>query len=177
MQARNDWGSGPGDGAVGRAHAARVLQHLLSQPEGHASVKKAGALDALLARSAELAKESAEEGGTYPSLAAVPGNLNSLNSVEEERALAAALYGLTGSELGVQDVLVSEETLRGLMRWVLSQDPLLQRAGAGAVARIVCSGPSQATSVADLGGFAAVVASLACSDPQARCYAAAAVRK
>lgn len=45
-----------------------------------------------------------------------------------------------GSELGVQDVLVSEETLRGLMRWVLSQDPLLQRAGAGAVARIVCSG-------------------------------------
>lgn len=54
MQARNDWGSGPGDGAVGRAHAARVLQHLLSQPEGHASVKKAGALDALLARSAEL---------------------------------------------------------------------------------------------------------------------------
>ncbi|KAL6778560.1 hypothetical protein ACKKBF_B15275 [Auxenochlorella protothecoides x Auxenochlorella symbiontica] len=177
LQARNDWGSGPGDGAVGRAHAARVLQHLLSQPEGHASVKKAGALDALLARSAELAKESAEEGGTYPSLAAVPGNLNSLNSVEEERALAAALYGLTGSELGVQDVLVSEETLRGLMRWVLSQDPLLQRAGAGAVARIVCSGPSQATSVADLGGFAAVVASLACSDPQARCYAAAAVRK
>lgn len=176
------WTQGPGEGSQGRSEAARILRRLLGPETGlQVALAQNGAATRLLERAASVARESAEEGATYASLSAVPGTVDAFNAVEEERELARAVQALSGSERGVSFMLaspVSQEWLAGVQRWALSRDPALQRAGAGALAAVICTAEQYARDVTQSGGLHVVVASLGVAeDPQARCFACAAVSK
>jgi hypothetical protein len=62
-----------------------------------------------------------------------------------------------------------------MTRWMAGNDPVLQRYGVGAIARTAVSGGAGLLSVASADGLRSLAAALECSDPQAQCYAAAAV--
>ncbi len=61
------------------------------------------------------ATESAERNATYSSMVEVPGNLIDVNAVEEERYLAAALFGLAGSPGGRGVILKHPAAIRGVV--------------------------------------------------------------
>lgn len=60
------------------------------------------------------AVESAKAGSTYASLAAAPANYNAIHTVEVERYLSAALFGLASSAVGRDAIASAEaEVVRG----------------------------------------------------------------
>ena len=63
----------------------------------------------------------------------------------------------------------------GLGRWAASNDPVLQRYAAGALARVASSGVTGFGAVRDSGALVHLVHAMACGDPQVRCFAAGAV--
>ena len=63
----------------------------------------------------------------------------------------------------------------GLGRWAASNDPVLQRYAAGALARVASSGAAGFSAVRDSGALPRLVHAMACGDPQVRCFAAGAV--
>ncbi len=65
-------------------------------------------------RARRQATESAERNATYSSMVEVPGNLIDVNAVEEERYLAAALFGLAGSPGGRGVILKHPAAIRGV---------------------------------------------------------------
>ena len=58
-------------------------------------------------------QESSKRGATYSSISAVPGNLAEESAVEEERFLAAALFGLSGTPTGVSVLLRHPDAVHG----------------------------------------------------------------
>lgn len=56
-----------------------------------------------------------------------------------------------------------------------SKDPILQRWGVGALAHLVAASQDAAARVAEAGGLPALVTGLNCGDPQAQCFASAAI--
>lgn len=62
-----------------------------------------------------------------------------------------------------------------MLHWAGSRDPILQRYGVGGVARVATSGGPGLADVAALGGLKTLVQALVQDDPQAQCYASAAV--
>ncbi len=63
----------------------------------------------------------------------------------------------------------------GMTRWAASRDPILQRYGVGALARLAGGGAAGFEAVRGVGGLAALVAALTCADPQTQCFAAGAL--
>lgn len=64
-----------------------------------------------------------------------------------------------------------------MVNWAQSRDPILQRYGVGGVARAAISSGAGLAAVTDAGGLEALVAALSEDDPQAQCFAAAALGK
>ena len=62
-----------------------------------------------------------------------------------------------------------------MLDWANSRDPILQRYGVGGVARAAVSGAPGLAAVMDVGGLKALVTALSEDDPQAQCFAAAAL--
>ncbi len=62
-----------------------------------------------------------------------------------------------------------------MVNWANSRDPILQRYGVGGVARAAVSNAEGLAAVADTGGLKALVVALSEDDPQAQCFAAAAL--
>lgn len=62
-----------------------------------------------------------------------------------------------------------------MMNWANSRDPILQRYGVGGVARAAVSSAGGLAAVTDAGGLKALVSAVAEDDPQAQCFAAAAL--
>jgi hypothetical protein len=62
-----------------------------------------------------------------------------------------------------------------MTRWAASRDPILQRYGVGALARLAGGGAACFEVVRGAGGLAALVAALTCADPQTQCFAAGAL--
>ena len=65
------------------------------------------------------AHESMKEDKTYSSISAVPGNMAELLEVEEERFTAAALFGLSGSDVGIREILSVTGTIEGELIFLL----------------------------------------------------------
>ena len=63
----------------------------------------------------------------------------------------------------------------GMVEWATSRDPILQRYGVGGVARAAVSGGEGLAAVINAGGFKALISALSEDDPQAQCFAAAAL--
>jgi len=63
----------------------------------------------------------------------------------------------------------------GMMNWANSRDPILQRYGVGGVARAAVSSAGGLAAVTDAGGLKALVSAVSQDDPQAQCFAAAAL--
>lgn len=62
-----------------------------------------------------------------------------------------------------------------MVNWAQSRDPILQRYGVGGVARAAISSGAGLAAVMDAGGLKALVSALSEDDPQAQCFAAAAL--
>ena len=62
-----------------------------------------------------------------------------------------------------------------MVNWASSRDPILQRYGVGGVARAAISSNAGFAAVQDAGGLKALVSALSEDDPQAQCFAAAAL--
>lgn len=73
------------------------------------------------------------------------------------------------------DLIYAAWRCAGLGRWAASNDPVLQRYGVGALARVAASGPAGFNAVADAGVLPHLIAALACGDAQVRCFAAGAI--
>ncbi|KAL3137901.1 hypothetical protein ABBQ38_005150 [Trebouxia sp. C0009 RCD-2024] len=176
MRGEDRWDSGPEEGGLAKSHAARLLSELAGYDKLHALMVRSGAAEALADRGEELARLSAKQDRHYSSLGAVPGNNLELQAVDEERFTAAALFGLAGSPQGL-DVLLRHpgQVLTGMVNWAQSRDPILQRYGVGGVARAAISSGAGLAAVMDAGGLEALVAALSEDDPQAQCFAAAAL--
>ncbi len=64
----------------------------------------------------------------------------------------------------------------GIAYWASnSKDPILQRWGVGALARTVAAGGAAQAAALEAGGVSALVGALNCIDPQAQCFASAAI--
>lgn len=63
----------------------------------------------------------------------------------------------------------------GMVDWAHSRDPILQRYGVGGVARAAIASGAGLAAVMDAGGLKALVSALSEDDPQAQCFAAAAL--
>ena len=63
----------------------------------------------------------------------------------------------------------------GMVNWAHSRDPILQRYGVGGVARAAIASGAGLAAVVDAGGLKALVSALSEDDPQAQCFAAAAL--
>lgn len=176
MRGEDRWDSGPEEGGLAKSHAARLLSELAGYDKLHALMVRSGAAEAVADRGEELARLSAKQDRHYSSLGAVPGNNLELQAVDEERFTAAALFGLAGSPQGL-DVLLRHpgQVLTGMVNWAQSRDPILQRYGVGGVARAAISSGAGLAAVTDAGGLEALVAALSEDDPQAQCFAAAAL--
>ena len=64
-----------------------------------------------------------------------------------------------------------------MVDWANSRDPILQRYGVGGVARAAVSGGAGLAAVTEIGGLKTLVSALSEDDPQAQCFAAAALGK
>ena len=62
-----------------------------------------------------------------------------------------------------------------MRQWALSRDPILQRFGAGGIARAAVGSVESLSAVVNAGGLHALVAGLTIDDPQANCYATGAI--
>lgn len=62
-----------------------------------------------------------------------------------------------------------------MVDWAHSRDPILQRYGVGGVARAAIASGAGLAAVMDAGGLKALVSALSEDDPQAQCFAAAAL--
>ena len=62
-----------------------------------------------------------------------------------------------------------------MVNWAHSRDPILQRYGVGGVARAAIASGAGLAAVVDAGGLKALVSALSEDDPQAQCFAAAAL--
>ena len=62
-----------------------------------------------------------------------------------------------------------------MMNWANSRDPILQRYGVGGVARAAVASAGGLAAVTDAGGLKALVSAVSQDDPQAQCFAAAAL--
>lgn len=62
-----------------------------------------------------------------------------------------------------------------MRQWALSRDPILQRFGAGGIARAAVGGVESLSAIVNAGGLQALVAGLTIDDPQANCYATGAI--
>ena len=72
-------------------------------------------------------------------------------------------------------IMLTKAGAAGMVDWANSRDPILQRYGVGGVARAAVSGGPGLAAVIDAGGLKALVSALAEDDPQAQCFAAAAI--
>lgn len=63
----------------------------------------------------------------------------------------------------------------GMVDWAHSRDPILQRYGVGGVARAAIASGAGLAAVMDADGLKALVSALSEDDPQAQCFAAAAL--
>ena len=63
----------------------------------------------------------------------------------------------------------------GMVNWAHSRDPILQRYGVGGVARAAIASGAGLAAVMDADGLKALVSALSEDDPQAQCFAAAAL--
>ena len=63
----------------------------------------------------------------------------------------------------------------GMVNWAHSRDPILQRYGVGGVARAAIASGAGLAAVMEADGLKALVSALSETDPQAQCFAAAAV--
>lgn len=178
MRGEDRWDSGPEEGGLAKSHAARLLSELAGYGKLHPLMVHSGAAAAIADRGEQLARLSAKQDRHYSSLGAVPGNNLELQAVDEERFTAAALFGLAGTEEGLQALLQQEgQVLTGMMNWANSRDPILQRYGVGGVARAAVSSARGLAAVTDAGGLKALVSAVSEDDPQAQCFAAAALGK
>ncbi|BDA43534.1 hypothetical protein COCOBI_04-5460 [Coccomyxa sp. Obi] len=178
LQAQGKWAAGPEEGGLARAHAARALAELCAEPGLHKLLDSSGAVSVLAHHTAELAALSKEqpETKTYSSLSELPGNMVERHSVEDERFSAAAVFGLSSSDQGIQALLkAGPELVRGIGEWATSNDPILQRYGVGALARTAISSPPAFAAVKNASGVEKLVAALNSNDPQAQCFAAGAI--
>ncbi|CAL8468502.1 g8042 [Coccomyxa elongata] len=178
LQAQGKWATGPEEGGLARAHAARALAELCAEPGLHKLLDNSGAVSVLAHHTAELAALSKEQPETkaYSSLSELPGNMVERHSVEDERFSAAAVFGLSSSDQGVQALLkAGPEMIRGIGEWATSNDPILQRYGVGALARTAISSPPAFAAVKNAGCVEKLVAALNSNDPQAQCFAAGTV--
>jgi hypothetical protein len=64
-----------------------------------------------------------------------------------------------------------------MAKWAASYDPILQRYGIGALARLAVLNPASYDAVKSAGGLDGLVHGLTCSDPAAQCFAAGAIGK
>ena len=62
-----------------------------------------------------------------------------------------------------------------MRQWALSRDPILQRLGAGGIARAAVGSVESLLAIVNAGGLQALVAGLTIDDPQANCYATGAI--
>lgn len=165
LQGRAGW-EGSADG---RCHAARLLSELCSLPESRTLVVQRGLVQPLIQCSKTMPVASGGE-------ASIHGDDGGHLLREEERYTAAALFGAAGSPEGSKELREDAAMLSTLRRWALCPDPILQRCGVGALAKVAQSGdPAGAGALAASGGVEALVAGLSNSDPQAACFAAAGV--
>ncbi|EIE19498.1 hypothetical protein COCSUDRAFT_58774 [Coccomyxa subellipsoidea C-169] len=175
LEAEGRWAIGPEEGGLARAHAARALAELCAEPRLHETLDRRGAVKAIAHHAAELAILNKEDTKTYSSLSEVPGNMVERHSVDDERFSAAALFGLSGSNTGIEALLAAgPEVVQGLGEWATSNDPILQRYGVGALARTATSSPAAFATVQKTDGLDRLVSALNCTDAQAQCFAAGA---
>lgn len=179
LKAEDRWAEGPEDGGMARTQAARLLGELAAAPDMHPLLVKSGAASALAQSGSLLAHASMKEDKTYSDISAVPGNMGELLEVEEERFTAAALFGLASSDTGVKAVLQTDDAdaVNGMSKWARSNDPILQRYGTGALARVAVSGSKAFNAVDAADGIAALITALTSSDGQTACYASGAIGK
>ncbi|KAK9829173.1 hypothetical protein WJX72_004304 [[Myrmecia] bisecta] len=177
-QAHGTWSNGPEDGGVARSLAARLLAELAGDPKMHPALVDSGAAAVLARQGAALSEKSRADDKTYSSMSEVPGNLVDVKSVEEERYTASALFGLSGSKQGIQCMLQADApVVPGLANWATCHDPILQRYGVGALARLVISGLEGLQAAQKDGSLNALFSALLSKDGQAQCYAAGAAGK
>ena len=62
-----------------------------------------------------------------------------------------------------------------MVNWANSRDPILQRYGVGGVARAAISSEAGLRAVLEIDGLKTLVSALSEDDPQAQCFAAAAL--
>lgn len=89
--------------------------------------------------------------------------------------LYAALHDNTPSTLAASHVQREYCFHAGMVNWARSRDPILQRYGVGGVARAAVASDAGFAAVQEAGGLEALVSALSEDDPQAQCFAAAAL--
>lgn len=176
LKAEGSWKDGLDDGQVAQAQAARCCAELAGRPDTHSALVANGLAAQIAVQAGRLVHEFGSVGSEYASISEVPGSMDAMSVVEEERFIAAAAFGLAGSTVGASVLARNPQAMKGIVHWAgNSKDPVLLRWGVGALGRsIVAGGESQSTVVA-AGGLAALLSALNCSDPQAQCFASAAV--
>lgn len=178
IRGEGSWEQGPEQGGLAKSHAARALAELAAEEQLHPLLMHSGAVDAIIGRGAELAQLNEEHARQYDAPGAAPGNTLEMHSVAEERFVATTIFGLTGSPAGMQMLLQDDAaSLTAMRQWALSRDPILQRFGAGGIARAAVGGVESLSAIVNAGGLQALVAGLTIDDPQANCYATGAIGK
>jgi hypothetical protein len=69
----------------------------------------------------------------------------------------------------------SDDCATGLGKWATSKDPILQRYGVGALARIAVAGPEALEALRSAKALEKLVGALESTDAQAQCFAAGAI--